>query len=144
MIGLGALVGAAVIVLDQLLARGGGRWRAPVLAVAVGIYLPLEYTSPIFLGGLISELADRWHARRHAGTDPELLRRSGLLFASGLIAGEAIIGVLVAIPIVVSGNVDVLALPEHLRFNQWLGLAGLGLVTWRLYRAALGARSDAR
>ncbi|HXQ64462.1 MAG TPA: oligopeptide transporter, OPT family, partial [Steroidobacteraceae bacterium] len=52
MIGLGALVGALVITVDLLLARGGGRWRAPVLAVAVGIYLPLEYTSPIFLGGL--------------------------------------------------------------------------------------------
>ena len=135
MIVLGALVGIAVIVLDLALARRGARWRTPVLAVAVGIYLPLEYTSPIFLGGLLAELADGWHARRGGG-DLETARRSGLLFASGLIAGEAIIGVLIAIPIVVTGNIDVLALPASLQFGQWLGLGGLALIAWWLYRSA--------
>jgi putative OPT family oligopeptide transporter len=137
MIGLGALVGLAVIVTDRLLVHGGSRWRAPVLAVAVGIYLPLEYTSPIFLGGALSALVDRWQERNAPGGDPETRRRSGLLFASGLIAGEAIIGVLIAIPIVVTSNVDVLALPASLRFGQWLGLIGLGLIAWRLYRSAI-------
>lgn len=136
MIGLGAAVGASVIAFDLWLAKHGGRWRAPVLAVAVGIYLPLEYTSPIFLGGLLSELVDRWHANRGESRDPEEQRRNGLLFSSGLIAGEAIIGVLIAIPIVLSGNVEVLALPEGLRFGQWLGLAGLALIAWWLYRSA--------
>jgi putative OPT family oligopeptide transporter len=136
MIGLGAAVGVAVITFDQWLARRGGRWRAPVLAVAVGIYLPLEYTSPIFLGGLVSELVDRWHARHGANGDPEEQRRSGLLFSSGLIAGEALVGVLIAIPIVVSGDVDVLALPEALRLGQWIGLAGLAGIGWWLYRSA--------
>jgi uncharacterized oligopeptide transporter (OPT) family protein len=107
-----------------------------VLAVAVGIYLPLEYTSPIFLGGLLSELVDRWHARQGAGGDPEEQRRGGLLFASGLIAGEAIVGVLIAIPIVLTGNVDVLALPAGARFGQWLGLLGLAVIGWWLYRSA--------
>ncbi|HUO96286.1 MAG TPA: oligopeptide transporter, OPT family [Steroidobacteraceae bacterium] len=136
MIGLGAAVGATVIAFDLWLKHVGGRWRAPVLAVAVGIYLPLEYTSPIFLGGLISELVDRWQARHGAHGDPEALRRNGLLFASGLIAGEAIVGVLIAIPIVLTGNVDVLALPASLRFGQWLGLACLAAIGWRLYRSA--------
>jgi putative OPT family oligopeptide transporter len=136
MIGLGAAVGASVIGFDLWLGRRGGRWRAPVLAVAVGIYLPLEYTSPIFLGGLLSELVDRWHARQGAHGDPEQQRRNGLLFSSGLIAGEAIIGVLIAIPIVLSGNVDVLALPEGLRLGQWLGLAALAGIGWWLYQSA--------
>jgi putative OPT family oligopeptide transporter len=138
MIILGGLVGVAVIVLDLLLAQRGARWRTPVLAVAVGIYLPLEYTSPIFLGGLLAELADRWH-ERGAGGDLETARRSGLLFASGLIAGEAIIGVLIAIPIVLTGNVNVLALPAVLHFGQWLGLGGLALIAWWLYRSATSA-----
>jgi hypothetical protein len=136
MISLGAAVGVAVIVLDTMLARHGGRWRAPVLAVAVGIYLPLEYTSPIFLGGLLAEMADRYHARQHAQIDSETARRSGLLFASGLIAGEAIIGVLIAIPIVVSGRVDVLSLPERFQLGQWFGLAAVALIGWQLYRQA--------
>ena len=138
MIEIGAAVGVAVILLDLWLARLGVRWRAPVLAVAVGIYLPLEYTSPIFLGGVLAELADRWHARRRPGADLEPLRRDGLLFASGLIAGEAIVGVLIAIPIVMSGSVDVLALPAALHFGQWLGLGGLALIGWWLYRSAIG------
>ena len=136
MIGLGALVGLLVIITDRVLVRAGSSWRAPVLAVAVGIYLPLEYTSPIFLGGLLSEIVDRWQARHVPGSDPETRRRSGLLFASGLIAGEAIVGVLIAIPIVATSDVDVLALPQSLRFNQWIGLAGLALIAWRLYRSA--------
>ena len=135
MIGLGAMVGVAVIVLDLALARSGTRWRSPVLAVAVGIYLPLEYTSPIFLGGLLAELVDRWHMRRGA-TDLEPVRRAGLLFSSGLIAGEALVGVMIAIPIAWTANIDVLALPEALHFGQWLGLGGLGLIAWWLYRSA--------
>ena len=42
-----------------------------MLAVAVGIYLPLELSTPIFAGGLIAELATRWHRRRSPGGDPE-------------------------------------------------------------------------
>jgi len=141
MIGLGALVGAVVIGVDRLLVAIGSSWRAPVLAVAVGIYLPLEYTSPIFLGGLLAELVDRWHARRNPGGDAEARRRPGLLFASGLIAGEAIVGVLIAIPIVLTSDVDVLALPAALRFGQWLGLLGLALIAWQLYRSATAAAS---
>jgi putative OPT family oligopeptide transporter len=139
MIGLGVAVGIVVIIVDLVLQRTGAAWRSPVLAVAVGIYLPLEYTSPIFIGGLISWLADRWHARRGTGGDPEHLRRNGLLYASGLIAGEAIVGVLIAIPVVVTKDVDVLSLPAALQFNQWLGIAGLALIGWWLYRSAIRA-----
>ncbi|MGH8204273.1 MAG: hypothetical protein ACREST_06665, partial [Steroidobacteraceae bacterium] len=55
------------------------------------------------------------------------------LFSAGLIAGEAIVGVLIAIPIVASGDADVLAVAENLRPGQWAGLAGLAAVTWWLY-----------
>ena len=137
MIGLGTLVGAAVIALDLFLKKSGSRWRAPVLAVAVGIYLPLEYTSPIFIGGVFAELVDRWHAKHSPGKDPEEMRRRGLLFASGLIAGEAIVGVLIAIPIVLTSDVDVLAVPTALRLGQWIGLAGFAVIAWRLYRSAI-------
>ena len=50
---------------------------------------------------------------------------------------------LIAIPIVLTGNVDVLGLPASLRFGQWLGLAGLGLIAWWLYRSAIAARPPA-
>ncbi len=136
MVGAGAIVGAIVIAIDERLRRIGASWRAPVLAVAVGIYLPLELSTPIFAGGLIAELATRWHRRRNPGGDLEALKQNGLLFSAGLIAGEAIIGVLIAIPIVISENADVLAVAESLRPGRWAGLAALAAMGWWLFRTA--------
>jgi uncharacterized oligopeptide transporter (OPT) family protein len=131
-----AVVGALNITLDEWLKRRGASWRSPVLAVAVGIYLPLELSTPIFVGGLVAELATRWHQKRHPGRDPEILKQTGLLFSAGLIAGEALIGVLIAIPIAATKNADVLAVPANMQPGQWAGLAALALVSWWMYNFA--------
>jgi putative OPT family oligopeptide transporter len=136
MVATGAVVGAIVITLDEWLKRAGKSWRAPVLAVAVGIYLPLELSTPIFAGGLIAELATRWHRRRNPGGDVEKLKQMGLLFSAGLIAGEAIVGVLMAIPIVLTKDANVLAVAESLQPGQWAGIAALALVGWWMHRIA--------
>ncbi len=140
MVAIGAAVGALVIVLDEHLKRSGRSWRAPVLAVAVGIYLPLELSTPIFAGGLIAELATRWHRRRNPGSDPEILKQTGLLFSAGLIAGEAIVGVLIAIPIVLTEDADALAVVASMRPGQWAGLAALAVVGWWMHRVATAPR----
>ncbi len=136
MVAIGAAVGAIVIGLDEWLKRNGKSWRAPVLAVAVGIYLPLELSTPIFAGGLIAELATRWHRRRHPDGDIEKLKQMGLLFSAGLIAGEAIIGVLIAIPIVLTEDANVLAVAESLQPGKWAGIAALAVVGWWMHRVA--------
>ena len=142
MVATGAVVGAIVITLDEYLRRKGATWRAPVLAVAVGIYLPLELSTPIFVGGLLAELATRWHRRRSPNADPELLKQNGLLFSAGLIAGEAIIGVLLAIPIVLTKDADALAIAASMRPGQWAGIAALVVMGWWLHRVATrGART---
>ena len=141
MIALGALIGAAIIVLDETLKRRGSAFRAPVLAVAVGIYLPIELSVPIFAGGLLSYLADRRLVGR-SNEDAERGRRSGMLFAAGLITGEALIGILIAVPIVVSGDRDVLALPAGLHFGGWLGLVIVGSLGWLLFRTVVRTGSQ--
>jgi threonine/homoserine/homoserine lactone efflux protein len=60
----------------------------------------------------------------------------GTLFAAGLITGEALMGIAIAVPIVLSSRADVLAVPEALHFNQWVGLAVLAVVGWLLYRTS--------
>jgi len=75
----------------------------PSLAFAVGVYLPLSASSPIFIGGMIRWLADREMRKRMAGksmTEEELTaegdKSPGVLLASGYIAGGAIAGILIA------------------------------------------------
>ena len=136
MVAIGALIGVCIIVIDEVLKARGSGFRTPVLAVAVGIYLPIELMTPIFLGGLIGWLAERaMRGNGVAEADLERRGRKGLLFAAGMITGEALMGIAIAVPIVTSGSADVLALPEGLHFGEWLGLvvlAGLGAMMYRV------------
>ena len=80
----------------------GAKFRVPVLAVAVGIYLPLELIVPIFLGGLLAWF-ERTPRRTSSHDGGSRRARKGMLFAAGLITGEALMGIVIAIPIVVAG-----------------------------------------
>jgi putative OPT family oligopeptide transporter len=140
MIGIGVLLGIAIIIVDESLKARGSTFRTPVLAVAIGIYLPLDLMVPIFLGGLLAHLAER-HLRR-TGVPQEQLEhrnRKGILFAAGMITGEALMGIGIAVPIVTSGSADVLALPAALHFGGFAGLLVLGVLAWWLYRTAVAA-----
>ncbi len=135
----GAAVGAVIIVFDEILKASKTGIRAPVLAAAVGIYLPLELEVPIFVGGVLAWFAQRRLLAGLGGVRPsaeeiERLSRRGMLFAAGLITGEALVGVAVALVIVVSHSADILALPEALQFGGWLGLLLLAGLCVLLYR----------
>ncbi|MDA0678805.1 MAG: oligopeptide transporter, OPT family [Proteobacteria bacterium] len=136
---IGAVVGVLIIVADEALKSRGSSFRMPVLAVAVGIYLPLELSSAILVGGLVAHFAARVHAKR--GVDGEKSMRHGMLFAAGLITGEALVGILMAIPIVKSGNPDVFALDESLQFGGGVGLAVIAVVCIWMYRVSAAKES---
>jgi putative OPT family oligopeptide transporter len=137
MISIGALIGVAIILLDLYLKRVDAPFRAPVLAVAVGIYLPLELSVPIFCGGLIAWLVERRLGIRGESAEAERAKQNGILFAAGLITGEALMGIFIAVPIVVSGRADVLALGDSLQFGEWLGLAVVATLALALYRVGI-------
>ena len=130
MIAAGAVIGIVVIVIDEVLQHRGSALRAPVLAVAVGIYLPLELSVPIFAGGLIAAGVKRALAKQ--GREAS---RTGVLFAAGLITGEALIGIGLAVPIVVTGEPDVLALGPTA--PAVIGLGIMAVIAALLYRTAL-------
>lgn len=132
MVAIGALIGSVIIVFDEYLKAAKAVWRAPVLAVAVGIYLPLELATAILLGGLIAFFARR--ATEASGADPMLAQRNGMLFASGLITGEALIGIGMAVPIVLSGNPEIITL--GLEIPTIVGLIVIATLSTILYRVA--------
>ena len=140
-----AALGALTIALDEWLKSRKAHFRVPVLAAAIGIYLPLELMVPIFLGGLLAYIVERRHGLTLDSDEAERDRahRPGTLFAAGLITGEALMGILIAIPIVVSERGDVLALPESFQLGQWIGLAVLAVVGWLLYRTSARAKPGA-
>jgi putative OPT family oligopeptide transporter len=137
MIGIGAAVGVVIIALDQYLKKIGAAWHVPVLACAVGIYLPIELSVPIFAGGFVAHLVERKFPPGAAEGDRERIHQKGTLFSAGLITGEALMGIMIAIPIVAAGSADVLSLPAALHFGGWLGLIFLALIGIILYRTAI-------
>ncbi len=147
-IGMG--VAGAIIALDLVLEARKSSFRTPVLAVAIGFYLPLELSVPIFAGGIIHWAIKGFHKRW--STSPEQIEgsnRSGLLFASGLITGEALMGILLAIPIIILKQYRIdLPIIKHfwgetMPFGGWLGTVLLVGVAYWLYRTAVSSvRSD--
>ena len=100
MIGIGALVGLAIIAIDESL-RAMKRLRIPPLAVGIGIYLPMSSTFAVVLGAIVGH----WYEQRVTRVrNPDRAQRLGVLVASGMIVGESLFGVLNAALIVATSN----------------------------------------
>lgn len=108
--------------------------RSPML-IAVGMYLSIDTTFAIFLGGLFKGLLEkRMEAKKIGGEDKERVTNTGTLLASGLIAGEALIGILFATLAFAEIKLfDVFAEPSYL-----LGLIGILAIGAFLVVRALG------
>ena len=93
----------ALVLLGVMIAVTLEMCGIPSLAFAVGVYLPLSSSSPIFIGGMVRWLTDRYVRRKHHGrnlSEEQLTaegdKSPGVLLASGYIAGGAIAGILIA------------------------------------------------
>ena len=127
MIYAGGILGVLIIMLDQYQLRRGAEFRVPILAVAIGIYLPIELTLPIFIGGMLNHFAGK--------TASESGKNNGLLLASGLITGEALMAIFIAIPLFFDKNYwPEYALPSPL--NDLVGLALILTIVIGLYKVA--------
>ena len=134
MIITGIALGIVILLIDYALKRAKSKWRFPIFAVAVGIYMPLDVTAPLLIGGILATLSQKILKKSKANaSEKATVERRGLLFASGLIAGEAIVGILIAIPFVsyqstsvfkavpaaLSESTDVLGLIVFLAILYW-------------------------
>ena len=127
MIYAGAILGIFIILLDQYQARRNAEFRFPILVVAIGIYLPVELTLPIFIGGMLNHFASK--------TASEDGKNNGLLMASGLITGEALMAIFIAVPLFFDKNYwPSLSLPAPM--NDLVGLSIIIMILYRLFLVA--------
>jgi len=140
------LIGAAIAVFIELLTGHS-------LTFAVGVYLPLSTTMPIFIGGLVRKFADRKYGR----VPDDASESEGTLLSSGLIAGGALVGVLVAFlhfPVFGLGFDEDLDLPMKVALGPrfWPGpfgsdvlpLAAFAVLGFLLFRGAKGEKAISR
>ena len=85
-------IGVALAVVIEILG-------IPALTVCIGIYLPLELTSTIMIGGLLRLISDKINGSESESSD-------GILFSSGLVAGEGLIGILLAVLTVCGADIS--------------------------------------
>jgi putative OPT family oligopeptide transporter len=141
MLGIGGLVGVALILLDAALGAMN-KLRIPPLAVGIGIYLPMSATFAVVVGALISHWYDNQAKKM---PNPERAERLGTLVASGLIVGESIWGVINAGLIVAfSKDAPIALVPESFAPAPWLGVLGfiavlVWLYGWMLRRSRAAA-----
>ena len=139
LVGVGMVLGVVVIGLDLRQARRNAALRFPVLAVALGMYLPLKLSATILFGGLLAEYV------RVAGKSSDVPTEDrGLLCAAGLVTGEALVGILLALPIALSSiwpslSGDPFQLFADPPLGGWPGLAALIVVGLLLVCAARSA-----
>jgi len=128
MIGIGALVGVALILLDSTLGAMK-KLRLPPLAVGIGIYLPMSATFAVVVGAVLSHWYDK---RARAMPDPERADRLGTLVASGLIVGESLWGVLNAgLIVALASDAPIRLVPDEFAPARVLGVLGfVGAIVW--------------
>jgi putative OPT family oligopeptide transporter len=133
LIGIGAALGVGLIIVDEILMRtSAGKRKAPPLAVAMGIYLPMATTMAVVIGAVAGTFYDKWVSKTsYAAT----AKRLGVLLASGLIVGESLFGVFTAAVIVSTQNAEPFGLvpPDSGWPAMIVGISAFVAVIYGLY-----------
>lgn len=128
---MGFALAVGLIILDKIQEKRGSDFRFPVLAVAVGVYLPLGLSVPIFIGGVIAHHLGK-KSKKLDSKDKQRKESNGLLLASGLITGEALMGVLVAVAAVsFQGSVPYI---NQFSAAGWSGFVVFLAIIYYMYR----------
>ncbi len=136
MIILGGGLAILIIIVDEYLRTKN--YRLPALAVGLGVYLPTQIILPVVIGGFVNYLAKRKFGKPQSDEQAQEIhnkQQNGVLLASGMVAGSAIMGVLLAIPFVIVGSSDALSIvtPTFKPFAGALGLISMLGICYGLY-----------
>ncbi len=128
MIGYGVLVGGVILVVDWYLRVSGKKFRAHLMPIAVGMYLPFGLAAPILIGGLIAH----FHSKGTPEAKHDKVLHRGVLFSSGVIAGEALMSV--GLACLTALGVQSLDLGLSTGLVTALSLVAAALAVWMFYK----------
>ena len=135
MVAIGAVLGILILTLDYFLfdKNKPGEFRLHLMPIAVGMYLPFGLSTPILIGGLIAYFLTK--RSKLANTDDHVLQ-NGVLLSSGLIAGESLMGILLAL--FASAGITSINLGLQSGFVTGLTfLSAAGMIWWLYKRSAI-------
>ncbi len=145
-IGLG--LGVVLVIVDQVLKRNTRSLCLPPLAVGMGIYLPPSVQTPLVVGAVLGYFLRRHMTQKWGEEKAKTGFRRGTLFASGLIVGESIVGVVLAGVIVASvtngGSEAPLAIvgKDFADTAEYLGLAVFAAALVIFSKVVLSGKND--
>ena len=93
MVAIGAALGIILLIGDSFLEKNKSTFRLHVMPVAVGMYLPFGLSTPILIGGLIAHFIN---GKNKTDKESDIALQNGVLVSSGLIAGESLMGIILA------------------------------------------------
>lgn len=133
-------VGVGIAIVVEIL-------RIPVLPFAVGLYLPIHLSTPMMVGGAIKWFFDRKKEGGSEKAHKEKIER-GILYSSGLIAGEGLVGILLAVfaIIKIKGEYlgDIINLSGKFSLGNWGGLVIFALLAATLVKVIVGKKKEAK
>ncbi|WP_211924159.1 OPT family oligopeptide transporter [Coxiella endosymbiont of Amblyomma nuttalli] len=140
MIVFGGLVAVIIVITDEFLRRHN--FRLPALAVGLGIYLPPEIITPVVVGGVVSFLVKKpWKRKKERTIERERTvvqyhHQRGVLMACGMVAGSALMGVILAIPFAIIGSANALSIgnPRFIPIATIFGLMIFLALSFCFYR----------
>jgi putative OPT family oligopeptide transporter len=131
MIALGAALSVVLILIGQYLKKRGSNFGISPMAVAVGIYLPFTTTLPMLFGGIIHLLVTRKYQTQQK---LELAIQAGTVFCAGLVAGEALTGIFLAVPIGMDVRLPLTLIASE-PVRDILSVLALFVLPWAIYRS---------
>lgn len=133
-------VGVGIAIVVEIL-------RIPVLPFAVGLYLPIHLSTPMMVGGAIKWFFDRRKEGESEKAHKEKIER-GILYSSGLIAGEGLVGILLAVFAIIKINGeylgDIINLSGKINLGNWGGLVIFALLAATLIKVIIGKKKEAK
>ncbi len=132
----GCWIAVAIIIIDSIAKVCKFKWRLPIMSVAGGMYLPMSYVFTFLIGGILQYFAKKACKVSNisiAKLEVAQQEQRGILIGAGVITGESLMGLVLAIPFAIYGSDEILMCKISPCMQTWLGFVLMGVIAWVLY-----------